>query len=312
MRRIWGIALCLAAVGLLMLPGFAGAKPRVDGVFDLTGTPGQITEDEKGVMWVLLSGSSQNKTLARIKPNGDVKEYAPAALANGVGLTLGRDGNLWATQNGGVVRIPPEKPNDATDFSIAAINDPRRITPGPRGQLWTASGDTLVSFRPGDPEDFNDRTINGMAARGIAATSKHVWIADFGGQRIVRVEPSGPVKKFDVGGGPQEVGAGGGRVLYANPGSNPQTVGVIDGNKVRKTKTPDADPFGITFTAGKWWVANFADRSLSILPAQGGKAQRLRLPANSGPRWVATGKADTLWVSLETSEKVARISGVGD
>jgi streptogramin lyase len=312
MRRKGGIPVLLAALGILAMPGFAGAKPRVDGVFDLSGTPGQITEDEKGVMWVLLSGSSKNNTLARIKPNGDVKEYAPAALGNAVGLTLGGDRNLWATQNGGVVRIPPKKPNDATDFNIAAINDPRRITPGPRKSLWTASGDTLVSFRPGDPEDFNERTIDGMSARGIAATSKHVWIADFGGQRIVRVEPSGPAKKFGVGGGPQEVGAGGGRVLYANPGSDPQTVGVIDGKKIRKTQTPDSDPFGITFTAGKWWVANFADRSLSSLPAKGGDAKRLKLPANSGPRWVATGKADTLWVSLETSEKVARIKGVGD
>jgi streptogramin lyase len=312
MRRKGGITVLLAALGILAMPSFAGANPRVDGVFDLSGTPGQITEDEEGMVWVLLSGSSQNKTLARIKPNGDVKEYAPAALVNGVGLTLGTDGNLWATQNGGVVRIPPNKPNDATDFSIAAINDPRRITPGPRKSLWTASGDTLVSFRPGAPEDFNERTINGMAARGIAATDEHVWIADFGGQRIVRVKPSGPAKKFDVGGGPQEVGAGRGRVLYANPGSDPQTVGVIDGKKIRKTKTPDSDPFGITFTAGRWWVANFADRSLSILPARGGDAKRLKLPANSGPRWVATGKADTLWVSLETSEKVARITGVGD
>jgi streptogramin lyase len=312
MRRTGGITLLVAALGMLAMPGFAGAKPEVDGVFDVSGTPGQITEDEKGVVWVLLSGSSDNNTIARIKPNGDVKEYAPAALANGVGLTLGRDGNLWATQNGGVVRIPPDNPNDATDFDIAAINDPRRITPGPKGKLWTASGDKLVSFTPGDPEDFHERTIDGMAARGIASTSQHVWIADFGGQRIVRVKPAGPAKNFNVGGGPQEVGAGRGRVLYANPGTDPQTVGVIDGKKIRKTKTPDSDPFGITFTAGKWWVANFAARSLSILPAQGGSAKRLRLPANSGPRWVTTGKADTLWVSLETSEKVARIKGVGD
>jgi len=312
MRLRGGISLLLAALGILAIPGFAGAKPQVDGVFDLSGTPGQITEDERGVVWLLLSGSSQNNTLARVKPNGDVKEYAPAALGNAVGLTLGTDGNLWATQNGGVVRIPPDKPNDATDFNIASINDPRRITPGPGGKLWTASGDALISFRAGDPEDFNERTINGMAARGIAATGKHVWIADFGGQRIVRVKPSGPKKNFDVGGGPQEVGAGGGRVLYANPGSDPQTVGVIDGKKIRKTKTPGNDPFGITFAARKWWVANFADRSLSILPARGGDAKRLKLPANSGPRWVTTGKADTLWVSLETSKKVARITGVGN
>ncbi len=312
MRRIWGLGLLLAALGLLAVPGPGSAKPRVAGVFDLSGTPGQIAKDGRGVMWVLLSGSSQNNTLARIKPNGGVKEYAPAALGNAVGLTLGRDGNLWATKNGGVVRIPPKKPNDAADFSIAAINDPRRITPGPKGKLWTASGDKLVSFRPGDPGNPNQRTINGMAARGIAATRTHVWIADFGGQRIIRVKPSGADKSFNVGGGPQEVGANGRRVLYANPGSDPQTVGVIDGKKIRKTNTPNSDPFGITFSAGQWWVANFAARSLSILPAKGGKADRLKLPANSGPRWVAAGKADTLWVSLETSEQVARIKGVGD
>jgi streptogramin lyase len=295
-------------------PGSAEAKPRLAGVFDLTGTPGQITRGPDGNIWVTISGSGDNNTLARIRPNGNVTEYAPAELLNPVGIGRGPDGNIWCTRNGGVVRVDPDDPEGAEAFDIAAIGDPRRIIGGPQGKLWTASNDQLVSFLPDDPLDFDDETIDGMGARGIATSGGKLWIADFGGQRILRANPNGTVAKaYDVGGGPQWVTKGPkDGAVYANPGDDPQTIGRIDPpKKPRETETPNHDPFGITKAAdGNWWVANFAKDNLTILTRQGKDRRFRKLPDGSGPRYIAAGPDKTLWVSLEGSNQVARIKGV--
>ena len=179
--------------------------------------------------------------------------------------------------------------------------------------MWTASDDQLVSFLPADPNGFAATTIDGMAARGIASSGGRLWIADFGGQRIVRANPAGGVKLFDVGGGPQGIARGPRKgAAYTNPGTDPQTVGRIErGRKVRRTAVPNTDPFGITFAADRrWWIANFASDNLTILNREG-RARRFRgLPEDSGPRQLTTGPRNTVWVSLEASQQVARIKGV--
>jgi len=294
----------------LALPSAAGAKPRLAGVFDVSEMPGQITRGSGGTMWAIVGSK-----LARIRPNGDVTEFAPPELSAPEGITLGRDGNLWLTGNQEVVKVPPSDPeNAAEEFAVAAIGTPQRIVNGPQGKLWTASGDQLVSFDPADPLGFDARTIDDMNARGIAAAAGKIWIVDFGGKRIIRTKPSGGLKSFAVGGGPQEVATGPKRrAAYTNQGTDPHTVGrIVPGRKPIKNKVDDTDPFGITFAGdGNWWVANFASSNLTKLPSKGKPKQRLNaLPDNSGPRHLAPGAKGTLWVSLETSEQIARIKGV--
>jgi streptogramin lyase len=312
MRRLPILAPTLVLAALLV-PAGASAAPKLAGTFDLSGQPGEIARGPDGNMWAVIKGSSDNKNLARIKPNGNVAEYAPAALVNPVGITAGPgDDNLWLTRNGGVVRVPPGDPDSAQDFAIAAIGDARGITSGPQKKLWAASGDQLVSFKPANPAGFDARTITGMNARGIATSGGKLWIADFGGKRILRVDPTGGVKKFKVGGGPQDVAKGpNGGAAYTNQGTDPHTVGRILGGEVKKTKVPNTDPFGIDRASdGKWWIANFASHNLSILSPNGNLTKFKKLPNNSGPRYPAAGKKGVLWVGLETAEKVARITGL--
>ena len=313
MRRPSALVSTVIVLAGLLVPAAAEGNPHLAGVFDLSGTPGQITRGPDGNIWVTISGSGLGNDLARITPHGNVTEYSPAALVNPVGITSGPDGNLWLTRNGGVVRVPPADPDTAQDFGVAGITDPRGITKGPEGKLWTGSGDQLVSFLPGNPLGFDATTITGMGARGIAASGGRLWIADFGGGRIVSANPSGGVKKYDVGGGPQEVAKGPPKTIaFANPGSVPQTVGRIkQGSNPRKTDVPDSDPFGMAFAPDdRWWFAEFAKSHLGLLSPSGTLRQFRDLPDNSGPRYVAVGTNGTLWVSLETAQKVARIKGI--
>jgi virginiamycin B lyase len=313
MPRRGALASILALLIALTTATAANAKPRFAGAFDLSGMPGQIARGPDGNAWVTISGSGDNNTLARIQPNGTVTEFAPAAVVNPVGITSGPDGNLWLTRNGGVIRVPPADPDSAQDFDINAISTPQTIRTGPGGKLWTASGDQLVSVPPGDPNDFDASTINGMGARGIAASGGQLWIADFGGQRIVNALPGGDATFFDVGGGPQQVASGPGKqIAYGNPGTDPQTVGRIKpGQEAKTTKVPLSDPFGIAFAPdGNWWFAEFAKHALGLL-STGGKVEQFEgLPDNSGPRHLAVGPKGMIWVSLETAEKVALIKGV--
>jgi streptogramin lyase len=302
---------------LAVAAGWAGpadAKPRLAGVFDLSGTPGQITSGPDGNVWVTISGSGDNNTLARIKPNGNVTEYSPADLVNPVGIGKGPDGNLWCTRNGGVVRVDPDDPEAAEAFDINAIGNPQRIIGGPQGKMWTASNDQLVSFLPNNPLGFAAETIDGMNARGIATSGGKLWIADFGGQRIIRANTNGTVAKaYDVGGGPQGIARGPKKgAAYTNPGDNPQTIGrITPPKKPRKTQVPNHDPFGITFAPDRnWWIANFAKDTLTILTRDGRDRRFRKLPDGSGPRQIASGPNKTVWVSLEGSQQVARIKGV--
>ena len=166
------------------------------------------------------------------------------------------------------------------------ISDPRAIRSGPGGKLWTASADQLVSIPPRRPGEASQATtINGMAARGIAASGGRLWIADFGGQRIVSTAPGGTPSFFAVGGGPQEVAGGPSRqVAYSNPGTDPQTVGRIRlGGTAKRTKVPQSDPFGIAFAPdGHWWFAEFAKHALGRLSRAEGGAVR-GAPRQLGP-----------------------------
>jgi hypothetical protein len=67
----------------------------------------------------------------------------------------------------------------------------------------------------------------------------------------------------------------------------------------------------VTFGADHaYWFAQFNNSTLARLTADGAYSQVGGLSAGSGPREITAGPGGTLWVSLETAKKVARVSGV--
>ena len=79
------------------------------------------------------------------------------------------------------------------------------------------------------------------------------------------------------------------------------------------TELVASDPFGVTFAPdGAYWVARSQANDLLRLTPDG-KTTTLTGFAPSGgvgPRKIATGPNNTLWVTLDTPEKVARVTGV--
>lgn len=313
MARRHSILPLAAALSLALVPAAAGA-PSVTGEFAVSETPGQLALGPDGNVWVALQGVA--KDVARITPGGTVTEFEVSGVGSPVGITAGPDGNLWVTQAGGVVRFSPAAPETGTPFAVAAIADARRITAGPDGNLWTASGDNVVRITPaGVAKAF---PVAGMGARGIArGADGRLYVADFAGARLVGLTAADPpvVTFHDVGGGPQEVATGTSPelpVAFANPGADPHHAGLLKAAGGALTAAmPLTDPFGLALGLdGAHWVARFASHDLARLAADGTAAPLGGLSANSGPRFVTAGAGGTLWVSLETVSKVARVSGL--
>ena len=113
------------------------------------------------------------------------------------------------------------------------------------------------------------------------------------------------------GGGPQDVAGGpGGQVAYGNPNANATELGrLVPGGTPLPTPIGATDPFGVVFGADHaYWFAQFNTSNLGRLTPDGSYTQLGGLAA--GRREIAAGPGNTLWLSLETAKKVARVSGV--
>ena len=104
----------------------------------------------------------------------------------------------------------------------------------------------------------------------------------------------------------------GGQVVYGNPGTDPQTIGrILPGGLPQTTSRPiGSDPFGVAFGQdGAFWVAEFGAGDLARVTTDGVITTLGGLPKND-PRELTTGPGNTLWVSLEQSKRIARVTGV--
>ncbi|MDQ2676047.1 MAG: hypothetical protein M3Y34_04495 [Actinomycetota bacterium] len=299
----------VTALALLAIPLSEAGAATVTEIGELSGPPGQMTYAD-GNAWVLFDGSG-GENLARVKPSGKVTEYDVDDLDGAVDIALGPAGNsLWASVSGGVVEMPVANPENSTLHDVDALDGGAQgITAGPDNRMYAAGGDQFVSFPANNPADQDQDTIGGMSARGVAAAGGRIWVVDFAGTDIVRVKPNGEkFKRFNVGGGPQQVAGGpSGLIAYTNPGTDPQTVGRIDGNDVKKTKT-DGDPFGIEFAGGRWWIGQFNRPGKMGVLSPGGNLSQFKngLPDNGKTRYLAAG-GGTVFAGIENRDEVAII-----
>ena len=293
---------------LLALPGSALAAPAVTGEFPVSESPRHLTQGPDGNIWVALSSK-----IAKVTPAGAVTEFDPANVGFPEGITTGSDGNLWVTQSDGVAKFSPTDPNAAVKFTIAGFSDARAITTGPDGNLWTASGSTVYKIPPANVPGMTSKTIGGLGARGIARGGDRMWVADFAGKQVLSITTDlNTVTPHPTGDGPQEVAGGpGGQVAYTAPGLANQLGRLTQGAAALKSTAPGPDPFGITLGPdGAYWTAEFATSKLGRMTTTGKVTPLGGLSANSGPRQITSGPGNTLWVSLETGNKIARVSGV--
>ncbi len=303
MLKLAAAMLAVAAIA----PAVAAAAPAVDGTLDLSGRPNHLALGPDGNVWIALD--SLTADFARVTPAGVVTEFDSPQVLNPRGIGAGPDGQMWVTQLGGVAHFPPSDPRAARSVNIVALNSPQAIVTGPDGNLWTAANDQAIQIRT--DESFRQFRVDGMGARGIASgPDGRLYIADFGSSRVVALTTDGRATFVPVSAAPQEVASGGGQVAATIP-SNALARFTPPSVSAQESDVPLTDPTGIAFGEdGAFWAANFARDTLTRLSTTGEVTTLTGFPAASGPRHVTAGAGGTLWVGLEVSRQVARVTGV--
>ena len=294
----------------LAIPGSALGAPKIDGEFPVTNMPRHLTQGPDGNIWVAEGN------IAKITPAGQVTEFSPPEISGATGITTGPDGNLWVTQNGGVAKFSPANPNGAVKFAIAAISNANKLTTGPDGNLWTASGNKVIKIPPANPAGATDKDDHRAwtPAASPAAAGACGWSTARARRssasrlistrsRLIRSRPaprrSPPVRaarsptpipgQAAPPGRPPDPG----RRRAEEPGrrrslrDHVRPVGRrVLVRRVRRADRRAPDPAGqVTHPVGKF-------------------------SAGSGPRHIAAGPNNTLWVALEQGKKIGRITGV--
>jgi virginiamycin B lyase len=315
MRRL--AAALLICTATAVAPSAASAAPALDGTFTPTGKPGHIARGPDGNVWFTLTGSSAAKEFGRIAPDGTITEYdtpnnqAVVDLGSGPSAAGGPQDRVWLTQEGGVVRWDPAAAT-GTAHAIATLAGPRDIHADAEGNMWAVATDRVVKIAPNGTK-LGDFLIGQVSGRGITLGSDgRMYLADFGNsavQAFTTANPNAP-QKIDTGVAPQEIEPGpAGQLGVSLPGD--QMARVTTGGAVEKTTDTATDPFGVAYgNDGAYWFAQFAKDTLGRLAGDGQYSKPIALPAGTGPRYIAAGASDTLWVTGETSGKIHRVTGV--
>jgi streptogramin lyase len=294
----------------------ATAAPAITGEFPVPGlgTNNKIVQGPDGNMWVTLEGGPPD--VARITPAGAVTPYDIGAVTAS-GIAVGPEGRLWVTRNGGVTSFAPGNPvGTKVETTIIDITGNHSIVFGHDGNLWVATFENLIRIPPANPAGFKKFPIAGLISRDIDVAGPLLVIADFGGKRVLTATTADPpaTTEYKLPGESQGVaGAPSGLIGYSQPGHVPEQVGLISPpTLLTPIETPGGgDPFGVALGSDNaFWFAMSANNGVARLSSTGQLTLLNGFAKESFPRQIASGPGNTLWVTLDMTDKVGRISGL--
>ena len=249
-------------------------------------------------------------------------------------ITLGPDGNLWFTRDGGMVgRITTA--GAVTQFPVPSGLGTLAITAGPDGNLWfTEAGGMIGRITPGGVvTEFPVNSPIGQLGGITAGPDGNLWFAEGGSNKIGRITTAGVVTEFAIpGGNPVPVGIAtgpDGNLWFTESLGNAigriTTSGVITEFPLA---TPGRFPGGIATLAGittgpdgaLWFIEGFGNALGRITTA--GVITEVPYPApdsspsgipgqSSQPGGITTGPDGNLWITESLVGDVARITTSG-
>lgn len=292
----------------------AAAAPAISGQFEVSTleSNNKLVADPDGGIWVTVA--SATKDVARVDAtSGEVKEF-DLGLNGALGITVGPDKKIWVTSAGAVTSFSPADPEASKDTTpIAAVAGTHSIVTGPDGNLWIAASENLVLVPPAKPAEFKAFAFPGMGPRDIDVSGSSLAIADFGKSRVLFASTEGKsTNNLVLAGGPQGVaGNAAGLTAYSQPSEEPKGIAIlVSPVQILEKQFPGADPFGVDLGPdGAFWFAESNQKRLLRMATDGSVTELTGLEGS--PRQIATGPGNTLWVTEEGVNKVARVSGVG-
>jgi virginiamycin B lyase len=307
------IAPALAVLASFLLAAPAAAAPAVSGEFSVPGlgSNNKLVQGPDGNIWVTLDGN--NRDVARITPDGVVTEFDLEAVTP-KGITVGPEGLIWIARNGGVVSFDPANPVGTKKITgIALVGLEPSIALGPDGNLWASGENKLVRIPPANPLAATEVPVPGLGTvKDIDAAGSLIVVAGF--KRIVAINAAGAVVGDRAVGGQAQGVAGNpnGQYAFTQPVTTPKEIGLLSPIAAPIIRSAEgADPFGIALGSdGAYWSPEFISDGLSRITADGTVSGLTGFAKNSGARQIAAGPGNTLWVTLEMTKKVGRVSGL--
>ncbi len=314
-RSIAARALLLSALALGLLVAPAVAAPTASGEFDVPGleSNSKLVEGPDGNIWVATGGGG--KDVAKITPAGQVEEFEVEAVTP-KGIAVGPEGRIWVGRNGGLVSfLPADPPGTKQVFNIAAIGDNPSLALGPDGNLWAVgeNKEEVVRVPPANPAGATPFSVPGLqTAKDIDAAGSLVVIAGF--EHVFALSTAGAVVGDHKTGG-QVQGVGGnpnGQYAFTQPGTAPKETGLLAPTAAPLIVSAEgSDPFGIALGSdGAYWSPDFISDGVMRLTAAGQMTTLTGFAKDSAPRQIAAGPGNTLWVTLEMTKRVGRVSGL--
>lgn len=316
MHRRVGLFALLAGLLALVVAASAVAAPTVSGEFDVPGlgSNNKLIQGPDGNMWVTTGGGG--KDVAKITPAGQVEEFAIEAVTPS-GIAVGPEGRLWVARNGGLVSFAPANPTGTKQVhNIPAIGNQPSVVLGPDGNLWVVGEgkESVVRVPPANPvAGATPFAVAGLTApKDIDAAGGLIVIAGF--EHIFAVNAAGTVVgNQKVAGQAQGVGGNpNGQYAFTQPVNPPKEIGLLSPTAAPIIRSAEGtDPFGITLGGdGAYWAPEFISDGLTRITGDGTVSGITGFAKASGPRQIATGPDNTLWVTLEMTKKVGRVSGL--
>ena len=243
-------AFCLAGL-ILGLSASAAAQPGASSNITLyplttaTGFPIGITTGPDGALWFAeYAAGGHGDEIGRITTNGAVTQYRIDNSCGAVGITSGRDNDLWFTcQNGGEIgRI-------TTTGVITLYNlpdpgsGPEFITLGPDGAIWFTEFSADQIGRMATPGVFISYQVPTPASGPYSITTGPdgaLWFTEYDASKIGRITTAGVIDEYPIPGdvGPTGITTGPDGALwfseanFATQVGRITTAGVISGYTV--------------------------------------------------------------------------------
>ena len=220
----------------------------------------QLSVAKDGTVWV---PEKYRNAVVALTPSGSARECTlPRKGSEAVATSVGSDGSIWISEAHGaaIARLTGsrfvEYPIRVAGAEVLASSD---------GSAWFSVNGAPVLGHVGPSGDVEEIPIGGSGVTlGLLQTSDAaVWVADFGGDRVVRAGVDGTISEWKTisGAKPQSLAVGpGGSVWFTESGKN--HLAVVRGSKVVEVyQTGDWPDHMVTTADGwAWFTEYFQDR----------------------------------------------------
>ena len=270
------------------------AQNKVVGTVPVGIRPSAIAFGAESV-WV---ANAADKTLSRIDPETrQAGRFPLQATPTGVAVQAGA---VWTANGllGSVSRFETDVNAVAETIQIGTRSGAGSVTAG-EGSVWAVFGNSVVGeIDPRTNTLAGQPTFAGMSPAGVTFGAGSVWIADGGGNNVLRLNPRtiGIVKPIGVGRGPRGIAFGANAVWVAAEGDD--IVTRIDADSyATRTITVGDGPVAVAFGAEAVWVANAVDGTIRrIDPSTNDVVAIIRV--GNRPAAITFG-ANAVWVAVQ-------------